>query len=138
MEFVISFVSVMFFTLVAFIIWTAHQRRLKKMEYQMTCKHNWVRVFERPDDTRPYAHICAPYDFLIYASDPARTVIFPQTDNEKVIIRILVDLGYMEHTQEKCSCGSPCCSGYVGEWGYRISYKGKKRAEKLKEKMNDK
>lgn len=40
----------------------------------------------------------------------------------------------VEYAQERCSCGSPCCSGFKRLGGYRLTPKGRERAERLAKK----
>jgi hypothetical protein len=43
----------------------------------------------------------------------------------------LHDRGFVQEHRPRCECGAPCCRGYLKPDGYRLTWEGKKRAEKL-------
>ncbi|AFU86615.1 hypothetical protein D869_gp299 [Caulobacter phage CcrRogue] len=40
--------------------------------------------------------------------------------------------GLVEDAYDRCSCGSPCCSGFTKLGGYKASWKGRQHAKKYK------
>lgn len=67
---------------------------------------------------------------LAMAAEPDK--VFPQPERYwSSPMHVLADRKQVEAVYEKCTCGAPCCSGYINRNGYRITKLGRERAAKL-------